>query len=609
MFKINTDRLDYGDILKPPYGYVLEKAIGTTYSLDLEALMANAISLGLAEDTDSKLINNPIGMLNALHKISDKIVIFCEAGQIKLPSSHNALCLLLEKMIVPVALSKARGGNHYPAFHPKTWLLEYVNAEGNRSYRFIVMSRNLTFDRSWDISMVLNSSKKVKQVRKTKPIINFLGYLKGQVKNTTQNARKKRNMIAVLMNDLSKVSFSLESKEFDENFEILPLGIGEKSYDMKEDVLFCTDKNSADSTFHELVIMSPFLSDSLIEAWNRNERGLTNCRRTLITRKSELTKLKTQQVTNFDIYTLKDNIVDGEDSLSDENIVKQKQDIHAKIFLRRKYSETDLYLGSMNASTSAVIRNVEMMIWLGTKNRYLNGESFLKDLFGGDADNKANPFELSYVMEQTEDPMKNEQDIMEQQIKTICRLRMRAVVHEHDGKYDIEVLFENPIKGDNIFIMPLRSKKEELISEKVRFKDLDILHLSEFYVIKIIGENSSIERVIMIPTVGFPEDRESAVVNSVVNNKKSFVEYLSFVLGDDYILSMLEGKQMGESGFYKQSYDVMPALYEKMLKTALEAPERLSEINYLLKMVTNEDIIPEDFRDMYETFKSICKIK
>lgn len=71
----NRDRTDYSGILMPPDGYRLDRAVGTTYSLDLEALTAVAICLGLSEETDSKLMQNPIGMLNAgdgkLHKEED----------------------------------------------------------------------------------------------------------------------------------------------------------------------------------------------------------------------------------------------------------------------------------------------------------------------------------------------------------------------------------------------------------------------------------------------------------------------------------------------------------------------------------------------------------
>ena len=195
MFKPNgnQDRQNYSGLLFPPDGYQLEKAVGTTYSLDLEALSAIAIVLGLSEETDSKIMRNPISMLNALQKVSDKIVIFCEAGQIKMPSKPTALSILLEKMVIPVGLPLDRRLNMYPAFHPKIWTLQYVNGEGDRKYRFVVMSRNLTFDRSWDISFAMQSSKEVRQKRKTEPIIDFLEFLKSQIHNTTKDAGKKRN--------------------------------------------------------------------------------------------------------------------------------------------------------------------------------------------------------------------------------------------------------------------------------------------------------------------------------------------------------------------------------------------------------------------------------
>ena len=128
MFKTNDskDRVHYGDLLLPPEGYVLNFAVGTTYSLDLESLTAVCLALGLSEETDGLLLQNPVSMLNAIQKVSEKLLIFCEAGQIKMPGKPSALSLLLEKMIVPVALPKARGINHYPAFHPKTWVLQYT---------------------------------------------------------------------------------------------------------------------------------------------------------------------------------------------------------------------------------------------------------------------------------------------------------------------------------------------------------------------------------------------------------------------------------------------------------------------------------------------------
>lgn len=603
MFKTDTNRLNYGNILIPPEGYQLEKAIGTTYSLDLEALTAITITLGLAEDTDSELLKNPISMLHALQKVSDKILIFCEAGQIKLPHTPSTLCLILEKMVIPVALPKERKMSHYPSFHPKTWILQYTNSQGDLVYRYVVLSRNLTFDRSWDISIVLESSKKIRQVKKTKPIIYFLEYLRSQIKNGIQDAGKKRNMVASLMQQLEKVSFVADWKEFENgDFNILPLGIGENAYDIEADSLF-------QDTYNELVVMSPFLTDTVIEQLGDDRMGLTDCYRTLITRKSELSKMKEEQVRNYKIYTLKDEIVDGEQALSDESYEKQKQDIHAKIYLRRKYSDTELYLGSMNASTSAIKSNVEMMIKLRTKNRYLNGTKFLQDIFGGTPDNKENPFEESQVMQPTENKDEIEKNKLERLIKDICRIKSKAVITPYNEKFNVVLTFRTDLCTDNIIVSPLRSNKEACFGSEIHFDNLDMLQLSQFYSIKAVGENITIERIIMVPTEGLPEDRENAVINSIIKDKKSFLDYIAFVLGDDYLLTLMEKNQVSSSGFYKEDKETLPVIYEKMLKTALDDPERLREINFVLGKITDDKIVPEEFRNLYVTFKSTLKLK
>lgn len=606
----NCDRTDYNIILIPPDGYKLDKAIGTTYSLDLEALTAVAICLGLSEETDSKLMQNPISMLNALQKVSDKIILFCEAGQIKAPLKPTALSILLEKMVVEVALPKDRQLGRYPAFHPKTWVLSYVNKDGDKKYRFVVMSRNLTFDRSWDVSFSMDSSRMVRQKKKTKPIINFLDFLSGSVSNNVKDAGKKRTLIRNMQVELADVSFSLDSKEFGENFEILPLGIGKNAYQMSEDVLFSTDRNSADSTFHELVVMSPFLSESVIADFNIAERGLSDSKRTLITRRSELSKLKEMDTDNFTIYVLKDEIVDGEDAISDVMTDKMKQDIHAKIYIRRKYADVDLYLGSMNASYSAINKNVEMMLWLGTKNKYLNGERFLKDIFCGPADDVKNPFEKVTVMDAVQDIDGDNKNALEQKIKELCRAKRKATITEDNyGKYKVTVEFPGVTSDKTIMVSPFNSKQEHTLCEKIEFTELEILQLSEFYELTAKEGEDEIHRIIMIPTIGFPEDRESAVVNSIVKDRASFVEYIAFVLGDDYLASMLEKKQIGESGIFQHSNDAMPVLYEKMLKTSVEEPERFRDIGYVLKMVTDKEIIPDEFRELYDTFCNTLKIR
>lgn len=612
MFKTSStkDRVSYSSMLFPPDGYTLHFAVGTTYSLDLDALTAVCLSLGLSEDTDSTLLRNPVGMLNALQKISEKLLIFCEAGQIKMPRTPSPLSLLLEKMIVPVALPKARGASFYPAFHPKTWLLQYVNAQGKYQYRFAVLSRNLTFDRSWDISFSMDSAQNVPTAQKTQPIQQFLDFLCSKITPEIQNARAKRAALRRLREALDGAAFTTSTKEFGDDFQIMPLGIGSGGCSMMDDPLFCQKSWTADYAFHELAVFSPFISGSIIEYWNKPEHSLTGTARTLITRKTELSKFTAEQASRFQIYTLKDDIVDGEDAISDEATEKQKQDIHAKIYLRRKYSDVDLYLGSMNATYAAVHDNVEMMIRLRTKSRYYNGEKFLQDLFCGRADDDPqNPFELSAAAEAAPDLQQENAGKLEQLIKFVCRLPMKAAVTEQDGKYNIALTVSGQIPDGDISLTPFRRNNPLPLGNNMLFPQLDILQVSEFYTLRVAGGGVAVERIIMIPSTGIPGERENAVVNSVVKDTRTFVEYVAFILGDEYLLSLMEERSLSGVGFWSKGHESLPALYEKMLRTALDAPKKLGEIGYLLQMVTKEDVVPDEFRDLYAAFRKILKLK
>ena len=114
---------------------------------------------------------------------------------------------------------------------------------------------------------------------------------------------------------------------------------------------------------------------------------------------------------------------------------------------------------------------------------------------------------------------------------------------------------------------------------------LDMLHLSEFYVVSATIEDCTLERVIMIPNIGIPEDRDSEVIKSVIRTKNQFIEYVAFILGDDYVQSFLENKKSSGTSGEWDTAGTMPAVYEKMLKTSVSDPDRLGEIQYVTKAI------------------------
>ncbi|HVI42597.1 MAG TPA: phospholipase D family protein [Anaerovoracaceae bacterium] len=603
MLKPTNDRLDYGNLLQPPVGYEVSEAIGTTYSLDLDALVGICIALGLSGSIDSQLMKNPVYLLEALRKTAGKVSLFCEAGQIKVPSSQNSLYMLLEKMIFQVALKKSTKMKRAPSFHPKFWLIKYENQNHDVLYRAVVLSRNLTFDHSWDVAAVLDGKPGGDNAEGSQPISDFLNYLSQYITGNDANSKSKRKSIMALSKELTSVSFELNNKTF-RDFEFIPEGIrydASNAYSIKNTRLF-TD------TFHEVVIISPFLSTDVIRDFNDRNTNIENPSCTLITRKAALDKIKPEHASRFKCYALKDQIVDGEDIISDTNeIPSLKQDLHAKVFLFRKYSESDLYLGSLNATHSAMNGNVEMTLRLGSTNRYLNTRILLDDLFG--SSEKENPFEETELPSTPKSIDFDELDILQKKIKDLCRAKASAFVAESESKYNIHIDFENLCDVEGLKITPLFHKKFLAVEQKIDFNGLNALQLSEFYIVTASGVSESIERIIKIPTTGIPDDRDKQVVAAIINNKQSFIEYITFLLSDDYILSILESDKVKVAGPSSANAFTIPALYEKMLYTAARAPERLKEIEYIVRMIGDSDVIPEEFIDLYSTFKKAVGIK
>ena len=101
-----------------------------------------------------------------------------------------------------------------------------------------------------------------------------------------------------------------------------------------------------------------------------------------------------------------------------------------------------------------------------------------------------------------------------------------------------------------------------------------------------------------------PEDREKEVISSVVNDKEAFIRYVAFLLGDKYVLTAMEAESGFGSGSSGISFQIqLPELYEKMLRASVYSPEKFDELEFLIKTLSGDDVIPEGFEELYNTFK------
>ena len=591
MLNTQSDRLDYREMLSPPMGYKVSFAFGTTYSLDLETLTAMCAIIGLNVEADTELSESPLHMLEAIRRASKKLLVFCQGAQIKVPDKPNKLLPLLESCVCEVNLKNKK------SFHPKTWFIHYTSKGMPDRYRLVVLSRNFTFDRSWDVAVRLDSASQGDSALRQEPSTGKAigGFIRWLIDNTSAynpDLRKKHKTIEKLIDGFAASSWKPIGREI-ESIDFIPYGIGQYF-----------NSNLFDD-FNKLFVISPFLSKGIMEQFAQRRRPNADC--TLITRNSELPKLNGNLLTIFETYVVKDIVVDGEDQVIESGDTQQ-QDIHAKVYLRTKGEDSELYIGSANASYSAFQGgNVECLFVLRGKQKNLSVEKLKMDLFG--TDEKKNPFERVNLSAIPKPDDETETMRMETAIREFCATRKQAVVSDGEP-YSVTVKIRPPQTDVRLTLSPLMKPNAQQVSEVMVFPKLGLCDLSEWYEVtaKLRGQEP-LRRVIKIPTEGIPTaDRDKALYSDVISDRNAFLAYIAFLLSDDYLSAFIESmkKAKGEYRFLNMNYD-SPILYERMLKAAANSPDSLRDIREIISML-NAHVVPQDFLRLYEQFEKAVKL-
>ena len=643
MFDLRANRIGYSmDLLTPPEGFHFERAVATTYSLDMETLLAVLIPLafGKAMEPDvfgdgeqvqqSKQPANEGLLLQALEKTASHLTIFYQAGQIHMPKHDTALFPLLDSMLVPVMLEpKSRRGNEKPpSFHPKTWMIEYQNDSGESFCRFAVLSRNLTFDGCLDISFAIESDSDKPNTGETHRLCEFLTSLDRCLNRLPNSQAKKEHhqRIGDLKEALSKYPLGLgKSSHPWTDFKILPFVPGRdlEKRPLLADPLF--SKDAPHEKFREVVVISPFLGkpgnkDSVVTrianriqppdeestvpmAWPEQSTTLPDnsakLRRipkgsALVTRPESFALLDENCRPSPEVlpaWALKDNAIPpikdaDEDADEDVDSAFRDSGLHAKVYLWRRTRETNLLLGSMNASDSGLCRNVEMMVRLRCASRSYNGEMMLRDLFGNEEwwkeDSKkkrpVNPFEpiSSENLPSSDEAKKQEDDRKRAQdtIRDFCGSEVEGRV-EKNGEVFAIILFVSASfdpKGVECSIRPLRGERDTakvVPGEELRFDGLRLEDLSELFVF-VARTSCTVKRIVQLPIKGIDADkRDRAAKATVVSQTGGWRSHLEFLFSEDAIGTAYEQQnRSGGGGSQTSSEGLPPGLYEQMLRVA-----------------------------------------
>ena len=201
------------DALRPPPGHSLDRAVATTFTLDLAtALMVPLAFAGFRFDDQL----DPIEVMEALRGMGDRLDVFCQVGAINAGTWPSDLLALLENVIHEVR--RPRPGH---IFHPKVWVLRFVGHSQETFYRCLVLSRNLTADRSWDTILWLDGRPQRRLVDESAPLSRFVAALSELA--VTPLPPDRRAAIAALAEELRRVRWDLPDGVREARFH--PIGL------------------------------------------------------------------------------------------------------------------------------------------------------------------------------------------------------------------------------------------------------------------------------------------------------------------------------------------------------------------------------------------------
>ena len=607
-------RLTLLDALRPPQGMQLGCAVGTSFSLNLDAALTAPAAFALHAVADAMESHDvePLELLDSIRRHAGRYTVFFQAGQIPVPI-HRRLFAYLEGALVPVT---APGGG---VFHPKVWVLRFDAAGQPSSYRMLCASRNLTLDRAWDTILRLDSADAQEGGERRfdgSALARFVGALPGLAVGGV--AKERRDDIAELAEALNEVRWDLPPQVH--RGRCIAIGLAGRA------------SPPFPARADRLAIISPFLTNGLLMQLPRCEG-----RRVLISRPDQLDACATSVRRRFDeAYTLDPDATPLTDSVQEpvatasdgarrspavtaEDPSVPFDGLHAKVFVFDDANTATVLTGSANATTAAFGANVEFVCELTGPRRAMGVDALLaepeKEI------QTLRSFLAPYVV--TEEGTADDGDELTEDLLDSLRRALAAVpvtaraIASSAGLFDLcfTTLEPLPAIADGIEWRCWPVSLNDASATRCRGGEpLDVRYRVSFEGITAFLANElrlgevATRFVITTDLVEAPDNRDTRLLRLLLGDTARFLRYLLMLLRDDALepdglISLLDALEGDDSGEWRHAADSLPLL-EALLRTLARDPERLDQVQRLiedLRADTQADtLLPPELVEIWE---------
>jgi hypothetical protein len=601
-----NSRCLYTSALTPPPDKVFDEAIATTFSMDPVLLLEAPVHLAIM-GAGGQSEPNPLAVLDSIRRYAKRITVYAQRGRIQVPkiAKPNAMFGFLEEMIVEVT---APGGG---VFHPKVWAIRFASPDKSKvMYRLVVMSRNMTSDQCWDLSLQLEGTIKDQGAigENNKPLADFFNALPSLAARATSDGR--RDQAHRFAEELLRVQWDLP-----EGFKKLTF-----YHPVKQGL------DWAPAMANRMVVISPFCADHALSALTEKTKSAV----ALISRPETMSSLRKDTLALFERCLHLDDAAetdDGEDSGDGEDSDEAKQPLatglHAKAYLfETQNSYTHVVVGSANATNAALTasKNVEILVGLagpsgkiGDIDKLLGNDGLGEYLVNFSTGKEA---EIDSLRKEAEESVEKARSLIaEADLAIECgpgskanawALALKGVIPSLEG---IVKACAWPITVDSSYerdILKINSLGMIALGE---FSASSVTGLTAFE-LKTSHRDVTVRFVLNLPVIGLPKDRDAAITQTVIDNKEKFLRYLLLLLsydatsgldssGGSWIAKWLTRLAVGEE----------TPILEELTRVYSRHPERLSEVSKLVRDLTlgsqeKNLVIPEDFLQLWAVFES-----
>ena len=120
--------------------------------------------------------------------------------------------------------------------------------------------------------------------------------------------------------------------------------------------------------------------------------------------------------------------------------------------------------------------------------------------------------------------------------------------------------------------------------------------------------------VLNLPVTGLPDERDRAILRTIIRNKAGFLRYLLLLLAAEGQMSqsvldqLLSGEQESSAIPHENAFVDQIPLFEELVRTFSREPERIRRIGHIIKELTadegGEELLPAGFITLWRTFEA-----